>query len=64
MRLAIDFIIMIFLFMSASAFIASIGSICICVYYLSMLKINVVNKHYGKSWLKYLKSIFNGFRKK
>lgn len=28
------------------------------VYYLSVLKVNVVNKEYGRSWIKYIKSIF------
>lgn len=28
------------------------------VYYLSMLKMNVIDKNYGGSWKKYFKSIF------
>ena len=33
-------------------------SVVASVYFISMIKINVVNKHYERSWVKYFKSWF------
>lgn len=41
-----------------SGLLSTLVSVVILIYYLSILKINVINPHYGKSWLKYIKSIF------
>lgn len=57
-ELKITFLSMSFLIISGTNFFAVFGSICISVYYLSMLKSNVINKDYNRSWLAYFKSWF------
>ena len=47
-----------FLLISGSNIFAVLGSICICVYYVSMLKQNVINKSYNRSWKQYFKAWF------
>jgi hypothetical protein len=48
----------LYLIISGANIFAVFGSICISVYYISMLKRNVVNKDYQRSWVKYFKSWF------
>jgi len=48
----LDLLMIPFLVISAGNILAGLGSFCIIIYYLSMLKINVIDKkHEGRWWL-------------
>ena len=38
--------------------LATLVALTTLIYYGSMLKVNVINKHYSGSWIKYFKSFF------
>jgi hypothetical protein len=57
-ELNIGYLSTVFLMISGSSVLAAIGSICITVYYLSMLKKNVINIDFNRSWIKYFKAWF------
>lgn len=63
MSVKVDLLITYFLFVSGGNFMATLGSICIIVYYLSKLKFEVIDKNYKSSWRNYIKSIFKKLRK-
>ena len=44
--------------MAGNDLLATVVALTTIIYYGSMLKINVVNKVYGGSWIKYFKSFF------
>lgn len=52
------FIMAISLGQFISGLLSTLVSVVILIYYLSILKINVVNPHYERSWIKYIKSWF------
>ena len=45
-------------FWSQPSFFSIITSIVASIYFLSMLKVNVIDKKYDRSWKNYIKSIF------
>lgn len=51
-----SYISLLFLGISGANFFAILGSICVTMYYLSMLKSKVVNKDFNGSWCAYFKS--------
>lgn len=38
--------------------LATLVGLTTLIYYASMLKVNVIDKHYNRSWIKYFKSFF------
>lgn len=53
----IDFIMISLLFLTGGVnILAGLGSLTIIIYYLSMLKINVVDKKYKGNWIDFFKS--------
>ncbi len=52
----VDALSVSFLLASSGNILAGIGSACIILYYLSMLKINVINKEYQGRWKNYFTS--------
>lgn len=53
----LEFLMIAYLTVTPSKFLAGVGSLLVITYYLSMLKVNVVDKYYGRSWKKYLLSM-------
>ena len=53
-----DFIMMVLLFVSGGNILAGIGSLFAILYYVSILKVNVVDRKYKGNWGIYIKSIF------
>ena len=62
MSLKIDFIILSFLMITGSNILAAIGSVCVILYYISMLKVNVINKHYKGRWKLYFQTSFKSIK--
>lgn len=54
----IEFISVLLVSIQSSKVLAGTSTICISIYYISMLKINVVDVKYNGSWSKYFKSWF------
>lgn len=52
-----EIIALTYLILAPSVF-SIILSLCGTVYFLSMLKMNVINKEYQGSWIKFIKSWF------
>lgn len=44
--------------LAGNEILATLVALTTLVYYGSMLKLNVIDKHYNGSWLKYFKSFF------
>jgi len=53
-----EFIVMSFLLITSGNVLSGLGSLLAVIYYLSMIKVNVVNKKYDSSWSLFIKSIF------
>lgn len=64
MNHTIDIIALTFLFVMGTDLLPLIGSLVFIAYYISMLKLNVVDKKYKGSWNQYLKSILKWKKKK
>lgn len=52
----IDMLMISILFVSGGNILAGLGSLAVILYYLSMLRKNVVNKDHSGSWWAYIKS--------
>tara|TARA_R110002167_G_scaffold197768_2_gene400756 strand:+ start:456 stop:662 length:207 start_codon:yes stop_codon:yes gene_type:complete len=50
--------------MAGNELLATVVALITIVYYGSMLKVNVVNKVYDGSWIKYFKSFFCKYKTK
>jgi hypothetical protein len=50
--------------MAGNELLATLVALITIVYYGSMLKVNVVNKVYDGSWIKYFKSFFCKYKTK
>ncbi|SEA13093.1 hypothetical protein [Bizionia paragorgiae] len=59
----VDALSVSFLLASSGNILAGIGSACIILYYLSMLKINVINKEYQGRWKNYFTSFIRPLKK-
>lgn len=55
----IDTLMIAILWVSGSNILAALGSLAVIIYYLSMLRRNVVNKDFGGNWKKYIRSWFS-----
>ncbi len=53
----------IFMVINWQPIVGAISGVIAGVYYLSMLKVNVINPFHEGSWIKYIKSIFSNFLK-
>lgn len=56
MAYKVDVLMISMLWVSGGNILAGLGSLVVIIYYLSMLRKNVVNKDFGGNWIKYLKS--------
>ncbi|PKH50867.1 hypothetical protein CXF68_09285 [Tenacibaculum sp. Bg11-29] len=59
MSYKIDLLMVGFLFVSGGNYMTGFGSLCIIIYHLSMLKMNVIDVKYKKSWKVYFKALFH-----
>tara|TARA_R110000803_G_scaffold35749_2_gene77164 strand:+ start:688 stop:894 length:207 start_codon:yes stop_codon:yes gene_type:complete len=50
--------------MAGNELLATVVALITIIYYGSMLKVNVVNKVYDGSWIKYFKSFFCKYKTK
>ena len=50
--------------MAGNELLATVVALTTIIYYGSMLKVNVVNKVYDGSWIKYFKSFFCKYKTK
>ncbi len=50
-------------FISFGSLPGYIASVTASIYFISMLKVNIVNQYYGGSWTNYIKSIFKPKKK-
>lgn len=54
----IEIILVSLLVLMGNEILGAIVAVTTFVYYGSMLKVNVVDKHYKRSWCNYIKSFF------
>lgn len=60
----IDALMISLMFVTSPNVLAFLASLVFIIYYLSMLKINVVNKAYNGSWMVFIKSWINCLKSK
>jgi len=60
----IELALISFMIMAGNELLATVVALTTIIYYGSMLKVNVVNKVYDGSWIKYFKSFFCKYKTK